>query len=379
MRFELTDEQKLVQKMVRDFSQAEVAPRAAEIDRTEEFPFQAIKKLGELGLMGIPIPTEYGGGGADSVCYTLALEELSRACSTTGLVVAVHTSVGTWPILHFGTEEQKQKFVVPLAKGEKLGAFALTEADAGSDPGGMVSTASLDGEEWVINGRKIFITNASAADVITVMAITDKSAGPRGISAFIVEKGTPGFTTGAPEKKMGVRASDTRELIFEECRIPKESLLGKLGGGLKIALSALDVGRVGIAAQATGIAQAALDASIEYSKQREQFGKPISKFQAIQWMLADMTTKIEAARLLTHQAAWRKDAGLPNGREAAIAKLFASDTAMWVTNKAIQIHGGYGYSSEYPVERLFRDAKVTQIYEGSNEIQRIVISRAALG
>ena len=378
MRFELTDNQKMIRNMVREFAEKEIGPIAAELDEKEEYPRETLKKMAQLGLLGILVPTEYGGAGLDTVSYAIIIEEISRKCASTGVVTSVHNSLVSWPIIHYGTEEQKRKYLPLLAKGEKIGAFAGTEANAGSDLGAMETTAELHGDHYIINGSKMFITSGSEAGILIVFAVTDKSAGSRGISAFIVENDMKGFKVGGIFEKMGINASLTAELIFEDMEVPKENLLGKEGEGFKIALSALDGGRIGIGAQAVGIAQAALEESIEYSKQREQFGRPISKFQAIQWMIADMATRIEASRFLVYNAAYKKDKGEPFSKEAAMAKLFASETAVDTVIKAVQIHGGYGYTKEYTVERLFRDAKITEIYEGTSEIQRLVISRNLL-
>ena len=348
--------------------------QATELDEEERFPYETVEKMAKAGMMGIPYPKEYGGEGGDTVGYIMAVEELSRVCGTTGVILSAHTSLGSWPIYQYGNEEQKQKFLRPLASGEKLGAFGLTEPNAGTDASGQQTTAVLDGDEYILNGSKIFITNAIAGDIYVVMAMTDKSKGNKGISAFIVEKGTPGFSFGVKEKKMGIRGSATSELIFEDCRIPKENLLGKEGQGFKIAMSTLDGGRIGIAAQALGLAQGALDETVKYVKERVQFGRPLSKFQNTQFQLADMEVKVQAARHLVYQAAINKDLGKPYGVEAAMAKLFAAETAMEVTTKAVQLHGGYGYTRDYPVERMMRDAKITEIYEGTSEVQRMVIS-----
>ncbi|OAT81837.1 acyl-CoA dehydrogenase [Desulfotomaculum copahuensis] len=374
MIFKLSEEQELLKKTVRDFAESEVAPKAAEMDENEEYDWSLWDQMAEMGLTGIPFPEEYGGAGMDNLSYAIAVEELSRVCASTGVLVSAHTSLGSWPIYHFGTEEQKQKFLVPLAEGEKIGALGLTEPSAGSDAGSVKLTAVADGDEYVLNGTKIFITNGGRADIYVVIASTDKSKGHRGTAAFIVEKDTPGFTFGKKEHKMGIRASYTYELVFENCRVPKENMLGGDGKGFKVALATLDGGRIGIAAQALGIAQGAFDQALAYSKIREQFGKPISANQGLQWMLADMATRIDAARLLVYRAAYLKDEGQPYGKESAMAKLYASECAMWVTTKAVQIFGGYGYTREYPVERMMRDAKITEIYEGTSEVQRIVIA-----
>jgi butyryl-CoA dehydrogenase len=374
MDFTLTKEQEMIKTMVSEFAEKEVKPYAQLIDETADFPWETINKMAKLNLLGLPIPQELGGAGVDTVSYVLAVEEISKRCASTGVIMSVHTSVGTYPIYLFGTEEQKKKFVTPLAKGERIGAFALTEPSAGSDAAGVQTTAVLSGDHYILNGSKIFITNGGVAGSVIVMAMTDKSKGHRGISAFIVEKGTNGFTIGSKEKTMGMIGSDTSELVFENCTIPKENLLGKEGMGFKIAMTALDGGRIGIAAQALGIAEAALEESIKYSKEREQFNRPIAKFQAVQWMIANMACEIEAARMLIYNAALKKDSGANYTKEAAMAKLYAPEVAMRATTKAIQIHGGYGYIKDYPVERFFRDAKITEIYEGTSEIQRLVIA-----
>lgn len=378
MNFELTEEQNLIRDMVRSFAETEVAPSARERDEEERFDRALMyDRLGELGLTGIVFPEEYGGAGADYISYAIAVEELSRVCGSTGVTLSAHLSLCANPIYMFGTEAQKQKFLVPLAKGEKLGAFGLTEPSAGSDAGGTKTTATKDGNDWILNGSKIFITNAGEAETYVVLARSDKSAEKhRGISAFIVEKGTPGFSFGKKEAKMGIRSSPTMELVFENCRIPGDNLLGQEGQGFKVAMKTLDGGRIGIAAQALGIAQGALDATLAYTKDREQFNKPIAAFQGVSFQLADMATQIEAARLLIYKAAYRASAGLSYSQESAIAKLFASETAMRVTTQAVQLHGGYGYTREFPVERMMRDAKITEIYEGTSEVQRVVIGAA---
>jgi butyryl-CoA dehydrogenase len=374
MNFVLTQEQEDIRKMVRDFAERSVAPTAAERDEKEIFPRDIFDKMGELGILGLPYPEEYGGAGSDFVSYAIAVEEISRVCGSTGIGLSVHVSLCSWPIFKYGTEEQKQQFLRPLAEGKKLGAFGLTEPNAGTDAGGSSTTAVKDGDSYIINGTKIFNTNGGEAEIEVVFALTDREKGVKGMSAFIVEKGTPGFTFGKKEIKMGIRSSVQRELIFENCRVPAANLLGKEGEGFKIAMSTLDGGRIGVASQSLGIAQGALEEAIKYSKQRVQFGKPISSFQAVNFMLADMATKVEAARLLTYRAAYNKSNHLPYSKEAAMAKLFASDTAMSVTTDAVQIFGGYGFSREYPVERMMRDAKITQIYEGTNQAQRMVIA-----
>ena len=330
--------------------------------------------MGALGLLGVPFPKEYGGAGSNHIAYAITVEELSRVCASTGVICSAHTSLCGWPIWTYGTEEQKQKYLIPLNKGEKLGAFGLTEPNAGSDAGGQQTKAVDMGDHWLLNGTKVFITNGGYADVFVVLAMTDKNAGTRGISAFIVEKGFKGFSIGKTEDKMGICASSTTELIFEDCIVPKENLLGQIGEGFKIALSTLDGGRIGIASQALGIAQGAFDVTVDYMKSRKQFGKSLSKFQALQFEMAEMRTKIEASRLLIYRAADLKDRHLPYGVESAMAKYFAAETAMYVTTKAVQLHGGYGYMRDYPLERMMRDAKITEIYEGTTEVQKIVVS-----
>jgi len=378
MDFNLTEEQRLVRETVRNFAEAEIAPSAAERDEQERFDRKLMfDRLAELGLTGIVFPEEYGGAGADYISYAIAVEELSRVCAATGVTLSAHLSLGANPIFLFGTEEQKQKYLVPLAEGSRLGAFGLTETSAGSDAGGTRTTAVRDGGAWVLNGSKIFITNGGEAEIYIVFARTDRQAEKHhGISAFIVEKGTPGFAFGKKEAKMGICSSPTMELVFENCRIPGGNLLGKEGEGFKIAMKTLDGGRIGIAAQALGIAQGAFEAAAAYARERKQFDQPIATLQAVQFMLADMATRIEAARLLVYQAAHRASAGLPYGKESAMAKLFASETAMAVTTKAVQVFGGYGYTREFPVERMMRDAKITEIYEGTSEVQRLVIGTA---
>jgi acyl-CoA dehydrogenase len=378
MEFRLSEEHEMMRKMVREFAEKEVAPTAAERDEKEEFDRSIFEKMAELGLTGIPWPEEEGGVGADFLSYVIAVEELSRVDASVGVTLSAHISLASWPIHKFGTPEQKERFLRPLAEGKKLGAYGLTEPGSGSDAAGMRTTAVRDGDSYVLNGSKIFITNGGEAEIYVVFALTDPEKKHRGITAFIVEKGTPGFSFGKKEQKLGIRSSPTLEILFDNCRIPAENRLGEEGEGFKIAMMTLDGGRNGIAAQAVGIAQGALDAALAYAKEREQFGKPISAQQAIQFNLADMATRIEAARLLTYQAAWLESRGLPYGKASAMAKLFAGDTAMDVTIEAVQIFGGYGYTREYPVERMMRDAKITQIYEGTNEIQRLVIARHLL-
>ncbi|MCY9691697.1 acyl-CoA dehydrogenase [Paenibacillus alginolyticus] len=378
MDFGLSEELEMVRRMVRDFAENEVAPSAALRDEDERFDRTLFDKMGELGLTGIPWTEDYGGLGSDYVTYCLVIEELSRVCASTGITLSAHISLAGWPMFTFGTEEQKIRFLRPMAEGKKLGTFGLTEVGSGPDIGTMETTAIRDGDSFVLNGSQKFITNAGAADIYIVLALTDPSQKHKGCSAFIVEKDTPGFTFGKKERKLGNRSSPTTEILFDNCRIPMENLLGNEGEGLKIAMRALDGARIGIAAQAVGIAQGALDVSLAYAKERKQFGKPIAQQQAISFKLANMATKIEGARWLTYQAAWRESQGLPYGKESAYAKLFAGDTAMEVTVEAVQIFGGYGYTKAFPVERYMRDAKITQIYGGTNEIQRVVISRSLL-
>lgn len=378
MDFRLTDEQLEMQEMFRDFAQKVVAPKAIEVDETHEFPVETVDQMKELGFMGIPFAEQYGGLDLGTLTYVLAVEELSKACATTGVILSAHTSLGAGAIEAFGNDEQKEKYLTPLASGEKLGAFALTEPDAGTDAAGQKTVAVLDGDHYVLNGSKIFITNAGYADIYVVFAMTDKSQGTKGISAFIVEKDYEGFSLGTKEKKMGIHGSSTYELVFKDCRVPKENLLGQEGKGFGYAMNTLDGGRIGIAAQALGIAQGALDKTVKYVKERKQFGRAIAQFQNTQFRLADLEARIQAARLLTYKAAWLKDQGQPYGVEAATAKLFAAETASYVTNKCVQLHGGYGYSQEYEVERMMRDAKITEIYEGTSEVMRMVISGALL-
>ena len=378
MNFTLSKEHEMARTLFREFAEKEVKPLAQEVDETEQFPKETVAKMAQCGFLGIPVPKEYGGQGCDPLAYAMCVEELSKVCGTTGVIVSAHTSLCCDPIQTYGTEEQKQKYLVPLAKGEKLGAFGLTEPGAGTDAQGQQTKAVLDGDEWVLNGTKIFITNGKEADVYVVIAVTG-TVEKRGklqkeISAFIVEKGTPGFTFGTKEKKMGIRGSATYELIFTDCRIPKENLLGKKGEGFKIAMHTLDGGRIGIAAQALGIAEGALERTIEYVKERKQFGRAIGQFQNTQFQLADMATKCKAAQMMVYRAAMAKATQKSYGPEAAMAKLYAAEVAMEVTTKAVQLHGGYGYIREYDVERMMRDAKITEIYEGTSEVQRMVIS-----
>ncbi|MED3943786.1 acyl-CoA dehydrogenase [Priestia megaterium] len=373
MFFKLSEEHEMIRKMVRDFAKNEVAPTAAQRDEEERFDRGIFTQMADLGLTGIPWSEQYGGIGSDYLAYCIAVEELSRVCASTGVTLSAHTSLAGWPIYTFGTEEQKQKYLKPMATGEKIGAYGLTEPSAGSDAGGMRTLAVKDGEDYILNGSKIFITNGGEADIYVVFARIDPNE--KRTSAFIIEKDMPGFSVGKKEKKLGIRSSPTTEIIFEDCRVPKENLLGNEGEGFKVAMMTLDGGRNGIAAQAVGIAQGALDAAVAYAKERQQFGKPIISQQGIAFKLADMATSIEAARLLTYQAAWLESQGLPYGKESAMSKLYAGDTAMKVTTEAVQVFGGYGYTKDYPVERFMRDAKITQIYEGTQEIQRLVISR----
>jgi len=379
MNFELTDEQKMIQEMARKFAEREIKPVAAEFDRTHAHPAEICAKMGELGLMGVTIPEAYGGAGMDYVSYALSTIEISKACASCGVIMSVCNSLYNFPVYAYGTEEQKQKYLRPVASGQALGCYGLTEAGAGSDPAGMLTTAVLKGDEWVINGTKRFITSGNVARYCVLAAITDKSAGYKGISSFVIDfENTPGFHVGKVEEKLGITASGTSELVFEDARIPAENLLGKPGQGFRQMLTTLDGGRIGIASQALGIGRAALEDSLEYSKTREQFKQPISGFQAIQFKLADMATQLDAAELLILRAAWLEDNKKPYEKESAMAKLLASDTAMWATVEGVQIFGRYGYCKEYPVERHMRDAKITQIYEGTNEIMRLVIARNIL-
>ncbi len=378
MQFELNDQQKMIQDMARSFAQKEIAPAAAELDEKSEFPSRHLKQMGELGMMGMMIPEEWGGAGLDMVSYVLALEAVSAACASTGVTMSVNNSLYCGPLSRFGNDLQKKKYLTPFARGEKLGAYCLSEPGTGSDAANQQTTAVKKGNSYLLTGTKNFITNGPNADCLVIFAMTDKAKRHKGISAFIVEKGFKGFSVGKVEKKLGIRASSTSSIVLDNCEVPAENLLGKEGEGFSIAMNTLDFGRVGIATQALGISQAALDASLKYAKEREAFGQTISNFQAIQWMIADMSTRLEAARLLTLKAAWMKDAGKPCSMEAAQAKLFASEASNFITNKAVQIHGGYGYCREYPVERLLRDARITEIYEGTSEIQRLVIARNLL-
>jgi butyryl-CoA dehydrogenase len=375
----LTDEQQMIQAMAREFAEQHIKPIAAEIDRDARFPHETVKRMGELGLLGIAVPEQWGGSGADAVSYVVALEEIARACASHAVVMSVNNSLYCEPVLKYGTDAQRQRFLTPAASGHALGCFALTEPEAGSDARNQHTLARRDGDGWVITGRKLFISTGREASFALVFAQTDATRAHRGITAFIVEKGTPGFSVSKTEDKLGIRASDTAELVFEECRVPDTHRLGAEGLGFKIALSTLDGGRVGIAAQAVGIAAGAYERALAYARERKAFGVPIGEHQMVQWMLADMTTVIDGARLLTLRAATLKDAGRPFTREAAMAKLFAAEMAMKVTTDAVQIHGGYGFIKDYEVERYFRDAKITAIYEGTSQIQKLVIAREVLG
>ena len=382
MDFTLSKEHEMARSLFKEFAEKEVKPLAQEVDETEAFPRETVEKMAKLGFLGIPVPKEYGGQGCDPLTYAMCVEELSKVCGTTGVIVSAHTSLCCDPIMTYGTEEQKQKYLIPLAKGEKLGAFGLTEPGAGTDAQGQQTKAVLDGDEWVLNGSKCFITNGKEADVYVIFAITGtvekRGRMTKEISAFIVEKGTPGFTFGTKEKKMGIRGSSTYELIFTDCRIPKENLLGQQGKGFGIAMHTLDGGRIGIASQALGLAEGALETTISYVKERKQFGRAIGAFQNTQFQLADMATKVQAAQLLVYKAAMAKATQKVYSVEAAMAKLYAAEVAMEVTTKAVQLHGGYGYIREYDVERMMRDAKITEIYEGTSEVQRMVISGSLL-
>lgn len=378
MNFELTREQELVKQMVREFALNEVKPIAAEIDETERFPMENVEKMAKLGMLGIPFAKEFGGAGGDVLSYILTVEELSKVCGTTGVIVSAHTSLCGSVINEFGNKDQKAKYLPDLASGRKLGAFGLTEPGAGTDAAGQQTVATLEGDHYVLNGSKIFITNGGYAETFIIFAMTDKSKGTRGISAFVVEKSFPGFSIGKKEEKLGIRASSTTELIMENCIVPKENLLGQEGKGFGIAMKTLDGGRIGIAAQALGIAEGAYEEAVAYMKERKQFGRSLSAFQGLQWMIADMNTKIEAARYLVYKAACLKEAKKPYSVDAARAKLYAAEVAMDVTTKAVQIFGGYGYTKEYPVERMMRDAKITEIYEGTSEVQKMVIAGSEL-
>ncbi|MDM8001267.1 MAG: acyl-CoA dehydrogenase [Dehalococcoidia bacterium] len=379
MDFALTEDQQIFQRMVRDFATNELQPVAAQVDEEEKFPAENIRKIAELGLMGVSISEEYGGSGGDAIHLVIATEEIARACASTSTVYLASLSLACYPIYMFGTDDQKKRFVVPVAKGQKLACFALTEPGAGSDAAAIQTAATPKGDHYVLDGTKVFITNGAEADIAVVFATTNKSLRHRGIVSLIVEKGTPGFSVGKKERKLGIRGSSTAELVFENCHVPVGNRLGGEGGGFKVAMGAIDASRINVAAQAVGIARAGLEASLAYAKDRQQFGQPIAGFQAVQWMLADMATYVDAARLLTYRAAYLKNQGLPYLKEAAMAKLFAAEAAMSITTKAVQIHGGYGYIKDYPVERYFRDAKITEIYEGTSEMQRMTIARQLIG
>jgi butyryl-CoA dehydrogenase len=379
MAYHLTEEQRMIQTMVRDFARDVLLPTAAERDVTKEFPAENMKQMGELGLMGMNVPPEYNGAGVDTVSYSVALQEVAYACAATAVIMSVHNSVACGPVYLFGSDYLKEHYLKPLAAGKKLGCFALTESSAGSDPAGQRSRAVRDGDSYIINGTKMFITSGKHADVVVVTAYTDRERKHQGISAFVVEKGTPGFSVGKEEDKMGLRGSDTTELVFEDCRVPAENLLGQEGDGFVIAMASLDGGRIGIASQSVGLAQACLDAAVNYARERVQFNRPISQFQGIRWMISDMATQIEAARLLTFNAAAMRDRGENFSAAASMAKVFASEMANKVAYQALQIHGGYGYIKEYPVERYYRDARVFTIYEGTSEIQRKVIAKHVIG
>jgi butyryl-CoA dehydrogenase len=378
MVFDLTEEQRMIQEMARSFAQKEVLPKAAELDETGRYPGELVRKMAELGLMGVAVPEEYGGAGMDNLCYAIAMEEIARACASTAVIMSVNNSLVCDPLLKFGTEEQKKKYLVPLASGQKLGCFGLTEPGAGSDAGSQKTTAVRKGDHYVVNGTKNFITNAPEADTCILFTMTDKEKKHKGITTFILDMRLPGVSIGKHEIKMGIKASPTSSIILEDVKIPAADRLGNEGDGFKIAMNTLDGGRIGIAAQAIGIGRASLEDALAYAKERKQFGQPISEFQAIQWMLADMATEIDAARLLAYRAAWLKDRKARHSKESAMAKLYASEAAMRAGVKGIQIHGGYGYIKEYPAERHFRDAKITEIYEGTSEIQRLVIAAALL-
>jgi butyryl-CoA dehydrogenase len=374
MNFDLTNEQKMLREVMRDFAENELKPIAAEIDANKRYPEETVKKMADCKMLGIPFPKEYGGAGGEEVGYAITVEELAKKCASSALIVSGQSSLVAWPIFKFGTEEQKQKYLVPLLKGEKIGAFALTEPNAGTDSISLQTTSALQDDHYILNGAKTFITGAGLADIYIIMTRADRSQGGKGINALIVEKNYPGFSIGKLEDKMGMRGSATGELIFENCKVPKENLLGQEGKGFALAMKTLEGGRIGIAAQALGIAQGALDEAVKYAKERKQFRKPIAKNQGIQWMLAEMHTRVSAARWLVYNAAYLKSTDQPYAMEAAMAKLYAAETAMYVTTKTVQIHGGYGYIKDYPVERMMRDAKVTEIYEGTSEVQKMVIA-----
>lgn len=378
MEFGLSQEQKYVKQMLEEFVKNEVEPIAAEIDESERYPMETVEKMSKYGIMGMPYPKEYGGADTDYLSYIIAVEELAKACGTTSVILSSHVSLCCWPIFTFGTEEQKKKYLPDLLSGKKIGAFGLTEPNAGTDASAQQSVAVLDGDHYILNGSKIFITNGGVADVFVIFAMTDRSKGVKGISALILEKGMPGFSVGKTEEKMGIRASSTTELIFEDVKVPKENMLGKEGKGFGIAMKTLDGGRIGIAAQALGIAEGALNEAIEYMKERTQFGKKLSKFQGLQWYIAEMKVRVDAAKYLVYKAAWKKSVGENYTMDAAEAKLYAAETAMYVTNKSLQVLGGYGYTKDYPLERMLRDAKITEIYEGTSEVQKMVIANNLL-
>ena len=378
MDFNYTKEHELLRNTVREFAEKEIKPIAGDIDKNGDIPREMLDRMGQMNLMGLTVPKEWGGAGCDKISYMIALEEIARVCGSTGIVMEAHNSLGLGHIYERGTEEQRRRWVPDIAAGKKFAAWALTEPGAGSDAGGLQTNAVLDGDEWVINGTKVFITNATIADYVTIMAITDKSKGPKGISAFVIPTGTPGYELGTEEDKLGLRGSHTSELVFENCRIPKDYILGEPGTGFTGAMNILDRGRAAVGALAVGLAQGALDESIRYSKEREQFGRPIAKFQAIQWMLADMAIKIEASRWLVYRAAWMEDQGMRFSKQASMAKLYASEMSTQVCLNAIQIHGGYGYTRDYPVERMLRDTKLMEIGEGTSQVQRLVIARNLL-
>ncbi|ACA44294.1 acyl-CoA dehydrogenase [Clostridium botulinum] len=378
MEFGLSQEQKLVKQMLMEFVENEVEPIAADIDKTERYPIETVEKMAKYGIMGMPFPKEYGGAGTDYLSYVIAVEELAKECATTSVILSAHTSLCCAPIFEFGTEEQKKKYLPDLLSGKKIGAFGLTEPNAGTDASAQQSVAVLEGDHYILNGSKIFITNGGAADTFVIFAMTDRSKGVKGISAFILEKEMSGFSVGKTEDKMGIRASSTTELIFEDVKVPKENLLGKEGKGFGIAMKTLDGGRIGIAAQALGIAEGALDHAIAYMKERKQFGKNLTKFQGLQWYIADMKVRVDAAKYLVYKAAWKKSAGENYTMDAAEAKLYAAEAAMYVTNKSLQILGGYGYTKDYPLERMLRDARITEIYEGTSEVQKMVIASSLL-
>ncbi|WP_251861008.1 acyl-CoA dehydrogenase [Clostridium sp. Marseille-Q2269] len=378
MEFGLSQEQKYVKQMLEEFVKNEVEPIAGEIDKSERYPMETVEKMSKYGIMGMPYPKEYGGADTDYLSYIIAVEELAKACGTTSVILSSHVSLCCWPIFTFGTEEQKKKYLPDLLSGKKIGAFGLTEPNAGTDASAQQSVAVLDGDHYILNGSKIFITNGGVADVFVIFAMTDRSKGVKGISAFILEKGMPGFSVGKTEEKMGIRASSTTELIFEDVKVPKENMLGKEGKGFGIAMKTLDGGRIGIAAQALGIAEGALNEAIEYMKERTQFGKKLTKFQGLQWYMAEMKVRVDAAKYLVYKAAWKKSVGENYTMDAAEAKLYAAETAMYVTNKSLQVLGGYGYTKDYPLERMLRDAKITEIYEGTSEVQKMVIANNLL-